>query len=101
MSNIIDYTAQHKFANELKTWISKDFLVLKTMEAFILACKLAEYVKNRLEVVKTGVFRAFCSTPTPKWGWGVRSEYRVLSLDYVAFEHGGPIFYGKIFLWRF
>ena len=71
------------------------------MGAFILACKLAGYVKNRLEVVKTDVFGFFAQPPPPNGGEGVRSEYRDLSLDYAPFEHGGSIFYRKIFSSRF
>ena len=61
----INNTAQQQFAIKLKTWFLKDFLTLKTMEAFILAYKLAGYVKNCLEVVKTDVCRGFCPTPNP------------------------------------
>ena len=42
---LIDYTAQQQFVTKLKTSFFKDFLTLKTMEAFILACKIHEAVK--------------------------------------------------------
>ena len=38
-------TAQQQFVTKLKTSFFKDFLTLKTMEAFILACKIHEAVK--------------------------------------------------------
>ena len=46
------------------------FLTLKTMVAFILACKLHKTPKNGPEVAKNAVLGGFAPTLPPKWGEG-------------------------------
>ena len=46
------------------------FLTLKTMVAFILACKLHKTPKNGPEVAKNAVLGGFAPTVPPKWGEG-------------------------------
>ena len=61
-------------ANVMKTWILKDFWTLKTMAAFILACKLTESGKMTRKLPKSMFWGVFTPPSCPNGGGEVRSQ---------------------------